>query len=84
MTAIEMDPSVFVDRRNYQLGSEAPGRERRQFTNSHEGLSPEAKELAVAIDRYKLAHRRRFITYEEMLGVLKSIGYCKDAAARAG
>jgi hypothetical protein len=54
-----------------------PGVERRQFTNSHEGLTPDARELAVAIDTYKLHHRRRFITYEEMLTVVKSLGYKK-------
>ena len=56
----------------------APHRERRQFTNSHEELSPEARDLAQAIDSYKLMHRRRFITYEEMLAVVKSIGYKRD------
>ena len=50
-------------------------RERRQFTNSLDGLSPEAADLARAIDGYKLRHRRRFITYEEMLSVIKSLGY---------
>jgi hypothetical protein len=69
--------SPFVDRRNYETGIEPLSRERRQFTNSHEGLSPEARELALAIDHYKLAHRRRFITYEEMLSVVKSLGYHK-------
>ena len=54
-----------------------PRMERRQFANSHEELSAEACELATAIDGYKLAHRRRFITYEEMLGVVKSLGYHK-------
>jgi len=54
-----------------------PHTERRQFANSHEGLSPEAQELAVAVDTYKLRHRRRFITYEEMLSVIKSLGYKK-------
>ena len=53
-------------------------RERRQFTNSHDGLSPEARDLAQAIDSYKLMHRRRFITYEEMLAVVKSLGYKRD------
>jgi hypothetical protein len=77
-TATELESGPFVDRRNYDAGADAPGRERRQFTNSHEGLSPEARELAIAVDRYKLAHRRRFITYEEMLGVLKDMGYRKD------
>ncbi len=78
-TMIELEqPSTFIDRRDYDQSGQSPSRERRQFTNSHESLSPEAKELALAIDRYKLAHRRRFITYEEMLSVVKSIGYRKD------
>lgn len=69
---------TFVDRRSYGSATDAPcGRERRQFTNSHEELSPEAQELAVAIDAYKLRHRRRFITYEEMLSVVTSLGYHK-------
>lgn len=68
----------FVDRRGSGGHSDvAPERERRQFTNSHEELSPEARELALAIDSYKLVHRRRFITYEEMLAVMKSLGYSK-------
>lgn len=65
---------AFVDRRQ-PTADGAPGRERRQFTNSHEGLSPEAAELARAIDGYKLRHRRRFINFEEMLAVVKSLGY---------
>lgn len=67
----------FVDRRNYDLEGTVPGRERRQFTNSHDSLSPEAQELAAAIDGYKLRHRRRFVTYEEMLSVIKMLGYHK-------
>jgi hypothetical protein len=68
----------FVDRRNYGAQGGPPQRERRQFTNSHEDLSPEARELAQAIDSYKLMHRRRFITFEEMLVVVKSLGYKRD------
>jgi hypothetical protein len=64
----------FVDRRKGG-DSDQPGRERRQFTNSHQELSKEASDLATAIDEYKLRHRRRFITYEEMLSVIKSLGY---------
>lgn len=67
----------FLDRRSYAPGGQEPVRERRQFTNSHDELSPEAQELASAIDMYKLNHRRRFITYEEMLQVMKSLGYRK-------
>jgi hypothetical protein len=68
----------FVDRRNYTQPAGAPNRERRQFTNSHEELTPDARELAQAIDSYKLVPRRRFITYEEMLAVVKSLGYKRD------
>ncbi len=77
MSAVLEQPATFVDRRNYDLGLDTPARERRQFTNTHDGLSPDARELALAIDHYKLAHRRRFITYEEMLGVVKGLGYGK-------
>ncbi len=68
----------FIDRRNYSQPPGTAPRERRQFTNSHEELSPDARELAQAIDSYKLMHRRRFITYEEMLAVVKSLGYHRD------
>ena len=65
----------FVDRRTYDVAGRTPLHERRQFTNSYEELSPDAMELAQAIDGYKISHRRRFITYEEMLSVIKSLGY---------
>ena len=68
----------FIDRRASVPAVGAPQRERRQFTNSYEELSPNARELAQAIDSYKLVHRRRFITYEEMLSVVKSLGYRRD------
>ena len=67
----------FIDRRNYDVVTGPPGVERRQFANSHEDLSPDAQELAQAIDGYKVRHRRRFINSEEMLSVIKSLGYHK-------
>jgi hypothetical protein len=67
----------FTDRRNESVQRKSPGIERRQFTNSHSDLSPEASELGKAIDAYKLAHRRRFINHEEMLEIIKSLGYHK-------
>lgn len=70
----------FIDRRSYDCPGTPPGVERRQFANSHSELSPDARELAQAIDEYKLVHRRRFITYEEMLGVVRSLGYRKTPA----
>jgi hypothetical protein len=76
MTAtVELPPELFVDRRTSAPTTEGGGRERRQFANSHDELSPDAAELARAIDGYKLQHRRRFITFEEMLAVIKSLGY---------
>ena len=66
---------TFVDRRTVRPSGLNLIRERRQFTNSHTELSPDATELAHAIDGYKLRHRRRFITFEEMLSVIKSLGY---------
>ncbi len=76
MTASETTTG-FVDRRSYEGNGNTPVRERRQFTNSYTELSPEARELALAVDEYKLRHRRRFITYEEMLTVIKETGYSK-------
>ena len=72
---VESPRGAFLDRRRPGADVPPPARERRQFANSHEELSPEAAELAGAIDGYKLRHRRRFITYEEMLSVVKSLGY---------
>lgn len=66
----------FVERRTNSTA--ASGTERRQFTNSHAGLSPEACELAEAIDTYKVKNRRRYITFEEMLHVITSLGYQKQ------
>ncbi|MCE5303605.1 MAG: hypothetical protein LLF97_10925 [Planctomycetaceae bacterium] len=74
-SSMPMSPVGFVERRNPAAVERMPICERRQFGNSHEELSPEAAELAQAIDQYKLLHRRRFITFEEMLAVVKSLGY---------
>jgi hypothetical protein len=74
-TPISQSAANFVDRRNPIATEAMPICERRQFANSHEGLSPDAAELAQAIDHYKMRHRRRFITFEEMLAVIKSLGY---------
>jgi hypothetical protein len=63
----------FVDRRRSSGGP--PGVERRQFTSSPNSERPEVNELAEAVDNYKLRHRRRFITYEELYDVMASLGY---------
>jgi hypothetical protein len=67
--------NAFMDRRSDSQSGGYRGSERRQFSNSHTELSPAAAELGNAVDRYKLTNRRRFITYEELLGVIKSLGY---------
>lgn len=79
-STIEQQPSApalpFVDRRRSATDSPV-GRERRQFQDSREAGRPEVNELADAIDQYKLAHRRRFITFEELYDVMASLGYHK-------
>ncbi len=77
MTDTMVQPTAMKDRRSY--GAAVPPLvERRQFGNSHEELTAPARELAKAIDEYKLRHRRRFIGYEEMLAVIQDLGYRKD------
>jgi hypothetical protein len=49
------EESAFIDRRDPYAVTEVQGRERRQFVNSHDELSPDAGELARAIDSYKLS-----------------------------
>lgn len=66
----------FVDRRNAQP-SESETFDRRQFGSSHEGLTPDARELAMAMDKYKLRNRRRFVSFEEILEVVKQLGYSR-------
>lgn len=67
------EQTTFVDRR--KDGQNTPGRERRQFTPSYNSSRPEVNELARAVDEYKLLHRRRFITFEELYDVVLSLGY---------
>lgn len=70
-------PGTFIERRGPVQSNEQLPFERRQFANTYEELSPDAAELARAIDSYKVQHRRRFITFEEMLSVMKSLGYSR-------
>jgi hypothetical protein len=79
-TIVDTSLDPFCDRRQGEApGDSSSSRERRQFANSHDELSPAARELAAAIDHYKVQHRRRFISYEEMLGVIAELGYAKQA-----
>jgi hypothetical protein len=78
--APQNESTAFIDRRG-RTGSSGEGSngrsERRQFGSSHQGLSEAGRELAVAIDQYKLQHRRRYITCDEMLLVITRLGYSK-------
>lgn len=71
-------PESFVDRRRSQ-GNALGRSERRQFGSSHSGLSDAGHELALAIDQYKAQHHRRYLTYDEMLMVIRELGYSKSA-----
>lgn len=74
-TTLPIAPGTFVDRR--RQGRSQGTAERRQFGSSHEGLSDAGRELALAIDQYKLQHHRRYITCDEMLLVITRLGYSK-------
>lgn len=76
MQVIAEQQAPFADRRRAE--STGPrGVERRQFSDSRDSGRPEVDELARAIDSYKLKHRRRFITFEELYDVIASLGYHK-------
>lgn len=75
MTTASRTETGFVDRR--KSAGDGNSFERRQFSNSHNELSDDARELAVAIDQYKIENRRRYITFEEMHQVIQSLGYHK-------
>ena len=68
-----------ANRRSSAERSTYSGPERRQFRDSHTSTNPEVSELAQAVDQYKLNHRRRFITYEELYSVIAGLGYKKTA-----
>lgn len=72
---IEQKPGQFVDRRDSVMPHAGP--ERRQFSDTRDAERPEVSELAEAVDRYKLTHRRRFVTFEELFDVISGLGYHK-------
>jgi hypothetical protein len=64
----------FPDRRQRSRSSQ-DGLERRQFGSTYTELSAAGAELGRAIDSYKVAHHRRYVTYDEILKVLETLGY---------
>ncbi|QDU37227.1 hypothetical protein Mal4_15370 [Maioricimonas rarisocia] len=76
MHVVDEQQTSFVDRRKSSENS-PPGVERRQFSDSRSASRPEVRELAEAVDQYKLRHRRRFITFDELYDVMVELGYHK-------
>jgi hypothetical protein len=69
-----------ADRRQRSRSSQ-DGMERRQFGSNYSELTPAGAEFGKAIDSYKVAHRRRYVTYDEILLVLETLGYERRPAA---
>jgi hypothetical protein len=67
----------FVDRRGGGSPTRGQGPERRQFSATVDTANPDVAELSAAVDRYKLEHRRRFITFDELHAVITALGYHK-------
>jgi hypothetical protein len=76
-SVIQQPEAVFVERRQRDTGTAPSQSERRQFRDGDRSARPEVAELANAVDDYKIAHRRRFITFEELFDVMASLGYHK-------
>jgi hypothetical protein len=72
----------FPDRRQRSRSSQE-GLERRQFSSNYSELSPAGAELGQAIDSYKVANRRRYVTYDEIIQVLSALGYHRSTTSPA-
>jgi hypothetical protein len=59
------------------LERSAEGPERRQFAESRDAMHPDVRELAEAIDAFKMSHHRRYVTLVEVFEVFKGLGYHK-------
>ena len=70
-------PEFFVDRRANDVSDRSPAFDAGSFPIRMKNFRPRPSNWPCAIDGYKLRHRRRFITYEEMLSVVKSLGYAR-------
>ena len=76
-SVFEQPGSVFVERRQCDVGTTPSVAERRQFRDGDRSARPEVAEFANAVDDYKIARHRRFITFEELFDVMASLGYHK-------
>ena len=75
--AAAVENRSFVDRRDSSTTTGVAGFERRQFRDGNRSSRPEVAEFADAIDEYKVTHRRRFVTFEELFDVIARLGYHK-------
>lgn len=73
-TSEQHEQELLSDRRQRSRSSQ-DGMERRQFGSNYSELTAAGAELGKAIDSYKVAHRRRYVTYDEILVVLQTLGY---------
>lgn len=83
-TPIDQQSQLFMEKRTFQDRRKksrvsSDGQERRQFGNSYKELSEEGQDLGMAIDRYKMEKKRRFINFDEILLVIHQLGYQKVA-----
>ncbi len=76
--ALESQQEELIRNRRQRFRVSQEGVERRQFSSNYSELSAAGAELGKAIDSYKVANRRRYITYDEILLVLKSLGYARS------
>jgi len=74
---VDWDKKFFDERRKGGQGRAPDGRERRQFADSHDELPPPVREFADAVDAYKIAHARKFVTLSELYQILVGLGYHK-------
>jgi hypothetical protein len=66
-----------MDRRGQRVERSTDGLERRQFAESRDAMHPDVRELAEAIDAFKMSHHRRYVTLAEVFEVFKGLGYHK-------
>ncbi len=68
-------PEGFIERRPASSRYEQAGIERRQFPNADIEISTEGFELARAIDLYKFENKLQRVNVEELLTIIRSLGY---------
>lgn len=81
-SSVENPTGAVADRRKSYPDYSPLGRDRRQFGANYDDLTIAGRDIAVAIDRYKVEHHRRFINADELLAIILSTGYSRAARGR--